>query len=296
VTQAGVSPAGRILLVGTPIGNLGDLSPRAAAALAAADVIFCEDTRRTRKLLSAAAVPAPRLVTMHQHNEAASASYAVELAAGGAVVVVVTDAGMPGISDPGERLVRAAHDARVPVEVVPGPSALLAALVASGLPAERFCFEGFLPRKGQGRHERLSDIAIRPFTSVIYEAPHRVARTLADLAAACGPDRPIAVGRELTKMHEEVWRGTLGAALEWVAGGEPKGEWVLVVGGAAAAGAGTRPTDDEIIAALQARLAAGLDRRQAVAGVAGDLGVPRRDVYQLAVGLARPKANRADGV
>jgi 16S rRNA (cytidine1402-2'-O)-methyltransferase len=273
-----------VVLVGTPIGNLGDLSPRAASALGEADVIFCEDTRRTRKLLSASGIRAPRLVVMHQHNEASSADYAVELATGGATVVVVTDAGMPGISDPGERVVAKAVAAAVKLEVVPGPSALLVAVVASGLPATRFCFEGFLPRRGKHRAQRLRDLADRGCTSVVYEAPHRVAGTIVDLAAACGAERPFAAGRELTKLHEEMWRGSLGAAAEWIAGVEPRGEWVLVVHGAVSSDH-AHPTDAEVVDALQDRLDSGEDRRQAVAGVASDLGLAKREVYRLAVGL-----------
>ncbi len=159
------------MVVGTPIGNLGDLSPRAAAALAGADVIFCEDTRQTRKLLTAAGIPARRLLAMHQHNEEAAAQHAVHLAGSGATVAVVSDAGMPGISDPGERVVRAAHAGGIALEVVPGPSAALAALVASGLPAGRFCFEGFLPRKGRQRSQRLGEIAARECTSVLFRGP-----------------------------------------------------------------------------------------------------------------------------
>jgi 16S rRNA (cytidine1402-2'-O)-methyltransferase len=277
--------AGRVVLVGTPIGNLGDLSPRAASALAAADVIFCEDTRRTRKLLSASGIAAPRLVSMHQHNEASSAGYAVDLAASGAMVAVVTDAGMPGISDPGERVVARAAEAGVGLEVVPGPSALLTALVASGLPTARFCFDGFLPRRGRLRDRTLRDIAFRDRTTVLYEAPHRVAHTIADLAAACGPGRPLFVGRELTKVHEEHWRGTLAAAVDWVAGREPRGEWVLVVGGAEPLEQ-PQPSDAEVVDALRRRFGNGEDRRRAVAGVAAELGLPKRDVYQLAVDLA----------
>lgn len=275
------------MLVGTPIGNLGDLSPRAAATLAAADVVFCEDTRRTRKLFSAVGIPAPRLVAMHQHNEAAAAAYAVELARGGAAVAVVTDAGMPGISDPGERVVKVAAASGVVVEVVPGPSASLTALVASGLPAERFCFEGFLPRRGAVREQRLRGLASRDCTTVLYEAPHRVSRTLADLAGACGPQRLVAVGRELTKVHEQMWRGTMGDAVAWVAAGEPRGEWVLVVAGADPAEAGP-PSDAEVVEALRARLAGGADRRQAVAEVTAELRRPKREVYQLALGVGRP--------
>jgi 16S rRNA (cytidine1402-2'-O)-methyltransferase len=280
------APAGRIVLVGTPIGNLQDLSPRATAVLAGADVIFCEDTRHTRKLLAAASIPAPRLLAMHQHNEAAASEEAVRLASGGALVAVVSDAGMPGISDPGERVVRAAHEAGIAVEVVPGPSALLAALVASGLPGARFCFEGFLPRKGRARSDRLGEIASRDCTSVIFEAPHRVARTLGDLVSACGPDRAVAVGRELTKLHEEVWTGRLAEAVEWVGATPPRGEWVLVVGPAAVEVA--PPGEAEILAAVQARLAASADRRQAVAEVARDLRIPKREVYRLALRLDAP--------
>jgi 16S rRNA (cytidine1402-2'-O)-methyltransferase len=288
-----VSRGGRLLVVGTPIGNLGDLSPRSSAALAAADVIFCEDTRQTRKLLSAAGIPAPRLLAMHQHNEAAAAQDAVRLAEGGATVAVVSDAGMPGISDPGEQAIRAAHAAGIPVEVIPGPSAALTALVASGLPAGRFCFEGFLPRKGSERSQRLGEIASRDCTSVLFEAPHRVARTLADLVAVCGPDCPVAAGRELTKLHEEVWRGTLGEAVAWVSAAPPRGEWVLVVGAAPAAAGATRANEADIVAALQSRLAHGADRRSAVAEVAGVLRVPKREVYQVSVGLDGWSPDRA---
>jgi 16S rRNA (cytidine1402-2'-O)-methyltransferase len=280
------APAGRLVLVGTPIGNLQDLSPRAVAALAAADVIFCEDTRQTRKLLTATGIAAPRLLAMHQHNEAAAAQEAVRLASRGATVAVVTDAGMPAISDPGERVVGAAHAARIPVEVVPGPSAALAALVASGLPAARFCFEGFLPRKGRDRSLRLGEIASRECTSVLFEAPHRVARTLADLLSVCGPQRQVAVGRELTKQHEEVRTGTLGSVVAGLDASAPRGEWVLVVGPAPS---GREPaTEADVVGALRRRLATSSDRRQAVAEVARDLGLPKREVYRLALSLNDP--------
>lgn len=277
---------GRIVIVGTPIGNLGDLSPRAAASLASADVIFCEDTRRTRALLSAAAIPAPRLVASHQHNEEGSAARAVAAAAGGATVAVVSDAGMPGISDPGEALVRAAAAAGIPVQVVPGPTAFVAAVVASGLPSARFCFEGFLPRRGGERRARLRRLAAETRTTVLYEAPHRVARTLADLAEACGPERPVAIGRELTKLHEELWRGTLAEAAGRAAAVEPRGEWVLVVGGAPAEPA-AGPAEADIAAALRARLEAGAGRREAVVAVAAELDVPKREVYRVSVGMDR---------
>lgn len=282
-------PGGRVVLVGTPIGNLGDLSPRAVEVLSAADVICCEDTRRTRALLSAAGIPAGRrLVPMHAHNEAAAAARAVERAAGGEVVVVVSDAGMPGISDPGERVVAAAVAAGVEVDVVPGPAAAIGALVVSGLPAKRWAFEGFLPRRGGERAQRLVAVAADDRTTIIYEAPHRVARTLADLTEACGGDRPVAFVRELTKLHQEVWRGDLHGAVRRVADPDhsPRGEWVLVVGGAPPVPAGP----DDVAAALAAALDAGVDRRQAVADVAADLGVAKKVVYAAAVALRHADA------
>jgi 16S rRNA (cytidine1402-2'-O)-methyltransferase len=191
---------------------------------------------------------------------------------------------MPGISDPGERLVRAAIDAGHVVEVVPGPSAALAALVASGLPTGRFVFEGFLPRKGSGRTERLAAVAAERRTVVLYEAPHRLPRTLADLASVCGDDRPVAVARELTKLHEEVWRGTLGEAAAWAVERPPRGELVVVIDRAPAA---PPPDDDALVDALSVELAAGSSARDAARAVAARLGVPRRHAYDLAVTVAR---------
>lgn len=278
-------PAGALVLVGTPIGNLGDLSPRAIDALRTADVIAAEDTRRTRALLSHAGIPAGgRLRAVHARNEAAAADRVVGEVRGGARVAVVTDAGMPGISDPGGLLVRACLDAGLPVEAVPGPSAALTALVLSGLPADRFVFEGFLPRKGASRSERLAAVAAERRTVVLYEAPHRLARTLADLAAACGPDRRVVVARELTKLHEELWRGTLAEAAAWADEREPPGEMVLVLAGAPAPGP---PSDADVVAALEAELAAGSSARDAARAVAARLDVPRRRAYDLAV--SRPR-------
>jgi 16S rRNA (cytidine1402-2'-O)-methyltransferase len=274
---------GVLVLVGTPIGNLGDLTPRAAEALRSADAICCEDTRRTGRLLQHAGVERPRLVVVNDHTEAREVPGVVARLARGERVAVVSDAGMPGISDPGERLVRAAVAAGLAVEVVPGPSAALAALVTSGLPAGRFVFEGFLPRKGSGRTERLGAVAAEPRTVVLYEAPHRLARTLADLAEACGPERRVAVARELTKLHEEVWRGSLGDALAWVRAAEPRGEIVLVLEGAPAAGP---PDDGALVDALRVELAAGATARDAARAVAARLGAPRRRVYGLATQLA----------
>jgi 16S rRNA (cytidine1402-2'-O)-methyltransferase len=269
-----------LVLVGTPIGNLGDLSARAATELGAAQVIACEDTRRTGRLLTHLGIPRPRLLVVNEHTEARAAEQVVTLLAEGHRVVLVSDAGMPGLSDPGERLVRAAVDAGHRVEVVPGPAAAITALVVSGLPAGRFCFEGFLARKGRQRTEHLAELARERRTMVLYEAPHRLERTLADLAEALGPDRTVAVARELTKLHEEVFRGTLTAAGQWAADGGARGELVLVVAGATAP---EPATDEQLRAALASARAEGLSVKDAAARVAQDLGVAKRRAYELAV-------------
>lgn len=270
---------GRLVLVGTPIGNLGDLSPRAVDTLAAASAVACEDTRRTGRLLQHAGIKARQLIAVNDHTEAARVRDVLALLDQGEVVAVVTDAGMPGISDPGERLVRAAASAGHIVEVVPGPSAAIAGLVASGLPTGRFCFEGFLPRKGAGRSERLAALAAERRTIVFYEAPHRLARTLADLAKFLGPTRSCALAREITKLHEEVWRGTLSGAVEHVAEVEPRGEYVVVVDGAPEP---EPATDDELRAEVQRLRDAGHSTRDAAAEVAVRFDVSRRRVYALA--------------
>jgi 16S rRNA (cytidine1402-2'-O)-methyltransferase len=280
---------GGIVLVGTPIGNLGDLSPRAVEALREATVVLCEDTRRTRALLSAAGIPAVRLEAVHAHNEAAGAERAVRLAQQGSRVAVVSDAGMPGISDPGQRIVRAAVEAGVTVSTVPGPTAAVSALVLSGLDTGRWCFEGFLPRKGALRTARLQALALEVRTSVLYEAPHRVVRTLADLGAHCGWERAVAIGRELTKRHEEIWRGTLGQAAAKVAEEPPRGEWVIVVAGAPF----REITDPAISDRLLGLVEGGADWRDAVTEVTLDLGVARRRVYELALDLRRPRPGGA---
>ena len=279
-----------VILVGTPIGNLGDLSPRAVQALTDADVIAAEDTRRTRPLLTAAGVPAAgRLVSFHGPDEPALAAKLVErIIERNERLVCVTDAGMPGISDPGERLVTAALAAGVAVEVVPGPSAALAALVLSGLPTGRFVFEGFLPRKGRQRTERMALLRAEERTVVLFEAPHRLEETVADLAAAFGPDRPVAVARELTKKFEEVWRGTLGGAAS-DAGPQPRGEQVIVIGPAAPVPR-EEPDDGAIEGALRAELAAGASTRDAATVVANRLGINRRRAYALATALRGPAA------
>ncbi|MGI8983180.1 MAG: 16S rRNA (cytidine(1402)-2'-O)-methyltransferase [Acidimicrobiales bacterium] len=274
---------GRLVLVGTPIGNLGDLSPRAVEALKTADTIACEDTRRTRALLSHLGLPAGRrLLAVHDHNEAARVAGVLALLDEGGMVVVVTDAGMPGISDPGERLVAAAASAGHVVEVVPGPSAMIAALVVSGLSTSRFCFEGFLPRKGSARAQRLKEVAADRRTTIVFEAPHRIRQTVADLPAVVDDLRRVALVQELTKLHEEVWRGTLAGAVEHLASKEPRGEYVVVLDGA------PRPapaTEADVETALRARLGAGADRKSAITEVAAALGVPKRVVYEIALGI-----------
>jgi 16S rRNA (cytidine1402-2'-O)-methyltransferase len=274
---------GRLVVVGTPIGNLGDLSPRAVEVLADADLIACEDTRRTRQLLSHGGVSAgSRLVAVNDHNEAAEVRRVLARLDEGDTVAVVSDAGMPAISDPGERLVAAAAAAGHEVQVVPGPSAALAALVVSALPTARFCFEGFLPRRGKVRAQRLAELAHERRTTVLFEAPHRVRETVGDLLEACGPLRPVAVARELTKVFEDVWRGTLEGAAEHLAEAEPRGEYVLVVGGAPPP---AEPEEAEVESALRALLAEGADKRSAIAQVAAELDVPKRRVYDVAIRL-----------
>jgi 16S rRNA (cytidine1402-2'-O)-methyltransferase len=285
--EEGVSE-GALILVGTPIGNLGDLTPRAVEALRDADVIAAEDTRRTRALLSHAGVRAGRrLRAVHGRNERRLAAVIVEEVRKGSRVVYATDAGMPGISDPGERLVRACLDAGLAVEVVPGPSALLAGLVLSGLPTQRFTFEGFLPRKGKARDERLAAIAAETRTVVLFESPVRVEATLADLAAACGPEREVAVARELTKRFEEVWRGTLGQATSGSAASGARGEYVVVVGPAPTIA--TDVDDEGLDEAVDAALESGLSTRDAAAQVAAELAVPKRRAYDAATRLARAR-------
>jgi 16S rRNA (cytidine1402-2'-O)-methyltransferase len=269
-----------LVLVATPIGNLGDLSPRAVEELRRADVVACEDTRRTGRLLQHAGVQGATLLRIDDHTEVSRIGEVLRRLARGERVVVVTDAGTPGISDPGERLTRATVEAGHPVEVVPGPSAAVAALVGSGLPTGRFCFEGFLPRKGGGRAERLAALATEPRTMVLYEAPHRIARTFADLAGALGPERRVVVARELTKLHEEWWRGLLGDAEAWAVDSVPRGELVIVVEGAPPPE--PAPVED-VEGAVEAALAAGSSVRDAAAEVASRLGVPRREVYRVAV-------------
>jgi 16S rRNA (cytidine1402-2'-O)-methyltransferase len=273
---------GRLVLVATPIGNLGDLSPRARDALAEADLICCEDTRRTRALLTAAGIPAgTRLLSLHAHNEAERLGRVSDCVAAGGTVVVVSDAGTPGISDPGAWLVAQLVEAGETVTTVPGPSAVIAALVVSGLSTDRFCVEGFLPRKGAERRRRVTALMNEERTSVVFEAPGRVAATLAELASV-DPGRPVAVVRELTKIHEEVWRGALRGAADKFSSEPPRGEVVLVVGGAPPA---APPDEADVEAAVRAALARdpSAGPRQVADRVAAALGVPKRRAYEAAL-------------
>ncbi len=273
--------SGRLVLVGTPIGNLGDLSPRAIELLGSCDAIACEDTRRTGRLLQLVGVEKRPLITVNDHTEYDQRGPLLDRVSAGETIVLVSDAGMPGISDPGERLVAAAAERGLPIEVVPGPTAMTSALVLSGLPGARFCFEGFLPRKGKERTERLAAVAGEYRTSVLYEAPHRLVRTLEDLRAACGGTRRVALARELTKMHEEVFRGSLDEALVWGADHEI-GEFVVVLEGAEPA---ADATDEQLVEALKAELAEGRSGRDAVDAVADSFGAARRRVYQLMLSI-----------
>lgn len=267
---------GKLVLCATPIGNLEDVTLRLLRVLGESQVVACEDTRRTRKLLTHHGVQVTRLVTYNEANERRRAPELLQMIQRGATVALVSDAGMPGLSDPGYRLVKACTDQGLQVEVVPGPTAAISALAISGLPPARFVFEGFLPRKKGDRQRRLKALASEERTIVIYESPHRIEAALEDLAEAWGP-RPAALARELTKMHEEVRRGTLVELLERVRQDPPRGEIVLVVGGLLQR---DRQVDPPRLAREARRLMdEGLERRTAMQEVARTAGVPRRVVF-----------------
>lgn len=272
---------GRLVIVATPIGNLGDLAPRAIEALREADLIAAEDTRRTGRLLAHIGVETPQ-TSYHDHGEADRADDLVARIRGGETIALVSDAGTPGVSDPGYRLVRACVAADLTVDFVPGPSAVLHALVVSGLPTDRFVFEGFLPRKGAARGERLASIAAEPRTTVLFVAPHRAGADLADLAEAVGEDRNAALCRELTKLHEEVVRAPIGALAVRYAETDPKGEVTLVIAGRPPVPRIERTTD-QLVDEVRLRIAAGVPKKDAIAEVAADAGVPKREVYQAVI-------------
>ena len=280
------SPRGLIMLAATPVGNAGDASARLVDALATSDVIAAEDTRRLRALLSRLDVdPQGQIVSFYEGNESARVPELIERASTGARVLVVTDAGMPSISDPGFRLVREAHESDVDITCLPGPSAALAALVLSGLPVARFAFEGFLPRKDGDRRRRLASLATEERTMVFFEAPHRLDASVRDMADAFGVNRRAAVCRELTKTYEEVRRDSLGELARW-AEGEVRGEITIVVTGASdderrdASGLGD---DEAIAAAVRDRMDAGASRKEAAAEVADQAGLSKRYAYDVSL-------------
>jgi 16S rRNA (cytidine1402-2'-O)-methyltransferase len=271
---------GTLVLAATPIGRVEDAPPRLARELAEADVVAAEDTRRLRRLTAELGVTVTgRVVSYFEGNEAQRTPALLEELEAGHRVLLVTDAGMPSVSDPGYRLVVAAVAADVPVTAVPGPSAVLTALAVSGLPVDRFCFEGFLPRKAGERRRRLDSLAAEERTMVFFEAPHRTAAALEAMAEVWGDDRGAAVCRELTKTHEEVRRGPLAELTGWAADGV-RGEVTIVVAGADP-GADLPADDESLRAAVAAREASGMSRKDAIVEVARAAGVPKRHVYAL---------------
>jgi 16S rRNA (cytidine1402-2'-O)-methyltransferase len=273
---------GTLVLAGTPIGDIADAPPRLAEELAGADVVAAEDTRRLRRLTQALGVtPKGRVVSYFEGNESARTPELVEDLLGGARVLLVTDAGMPSVSDPGYRLVAAAVEKDIRVTAVPGPSAVLTALALSGLPVDRFCFEGFLPRKAGERLSRLREVAGERRTLVYFEAPHRLDDTLAAMAEVFGGDRRAAVCRELTKTYEEVRRGPLAELAAWAAEGV-RGEITVVVSGAPEPGPEELDAE-ELVRRVRVREEAGERRKEAIAAVAAEAGLPKREVFDAVV-------------
>ncbi|MEU9671001.1 16S rRNA (cytidine(1402)-2'-O)-methyltransferase [Streptomyces bobili] len=280
---------GTLVLAGTPIGDIADAPPRLAEELAGADVIAAEDTRRLRRLTQALGVtPKGRVVSYFEGNESARTPDLVDHLLAGARVLLVTDAGMPSVSDPGYRLVAAAVEKDIRVTAVPGPSAVLTALALSGLPVDRFCFEGFLPRKAGERLSRLREVAEERRTLVYFEAPHRLDDTLAAMAEVFGADRRAAVCRELTKTYEEVRRGPLGELAEWAAEGV-RGEITVVVTGAPERAPGELDAA-ELVRRVRVREEAGERRKEAIAAVAAEAGVPKREVFDAVVAAKNASA------
>ncbi|MFB8417413.1 16S rRNA (cytidine(1402)-2'-O)-methyltransferase [Streptomyces albidoflavus] len=281
---------GTLVLAGTPIGDTADAPPRLAAELERADVIAAEDTRRLRRLTQALGVHTTgRVVSYFEGNESARTPELVEELAQGARVLLVTDAGMPSVSDPGYRLVAAAVERGLRITAVPGPSAVLTALALSGLPVDRFCFEGFLPRKAGERLGRLREVADERRTLVYFEAPHRLAATLEAMAEVFGADRRAAVCRELTKTYEEVKRDGLGELAAWAAEGV-RGEITIVVEGAPEAGPADLD-DAELVRRVRDREEAGERRKEAIAAVAAEAGLPKRQVFDAVVAAKNAERN-----
>jgi 16S rRNA (cytidine1402-2'-O)-methyltransferase len=272
---------GALVVVATPIGNLGDLSPRAGRTLCEVDLVLAEDTRHTGRLLAHVGSEVPQR-SLHEHNERARIDEILQRLRDGQRIALVSDAGTPAVSDPGYRLLAACAEQGLPVEVVPGPSAMLAALVVSGLPTDRVAFEGFLPRKGGARRRLLEELTREPRTLVLFVSPHRAADDLEDLAAALGPGRRAALTRELTKRHEEVRHATLGELATGLREAQVRGEVTLVV-------AGAEPEEerevagDELVARVRELVASGATKKEAIAAVAAAVGRPKREVYQAVV-------------
>ncbi|WP_448564449.1 16S rRNA (cytidine(1402)-2'-O)-methyltransferase [Trichothermofontia sp.] len=276
---------GTLYVVGTPIGNLEDISLRAIRILTSVALIAAEDTRHTGKLLQHLQVATPQM-SYYEHNSRGRIPQLLERLRQGQDIALVTDAGMPGIADPGYELVQACHAAAIPVVPIPGPSAVITALSAAGLPCDRFVFEGFLPTKGPERRERLQALQTEPRTLVLYEAPHRLLQTLQDLAATLGDDRPIVTARELTKRYETLWQGTLAAAIAHYTENTPQGEFTLVIAGAEVR---SQVLSEVVLRQeLQALLRQGLSRSQASRQLAQQTAYPRRHLYQLALTLEDP--------
>lgn len=271
---------GTLYLVPTPIGNLGDVSRRCAETLAAADFIAAEDTRVSLKLLNHLEIKKP-LVSYHEHNKKESGPRILERLLAGESCALVTDAGCPAISDPGEDLVRLCAGAGVPVCALPGPCAAITALSVSALPTGRFAFEGFLPAQKKERRARLERLKAEERTLIFYEAPHRLRETLAELLEAFGPERPLSLCRELTKLHEEILRLTLGEAVRYYESNEPRGEYVLVLGGAEEQAEAVSPARAAALA--KALIAGGMRTKDAVKQIAEETGVPKNTLYALVV-------------
>ncbi|MEO1400628.1 MAG: 16S rRNA (cytidine(1402)-2'-O)-methyltransferase [Cyanobacteria bacterium J06635_1] len=274
--------AGILYLVGTPIGNLEDMTFRAVRILKEADLIAAEDTRHTGKLLHHFQIETPQ-ISYHTHNARRRIPDLIAQLQSGKTIALVSDAGMPGISDPGYELVCACAAAGIVVSPIPGPSAVVSAIATSGLPTDRFVFEGFLPAKGKERKQRLDQLQAESRTLVLYESPHRLLKTLSDLSTTLGGDRSVTLARELTKRYESFWRGTLAEAIEHYQKTEPRGEFTVAI-------AGLPPksielSEDDLIAKLKALLDDGLSPSQASRQLAQTTGLPKRDIYQLSLGL-----------
>ncbi|MBE9066047.1 16S rRNA (cytidine(1402)-2'-O)-methyltransferase [Leptolyngbya cf. ectocarpi LEGE 11479] len=275
-----VNASGTLYLVATPIGNLEDITFRAVRILKEADLIAAEDTRHTGKLLHHFQIETPQL-SYHEHNARSRIPQLIEKLQNGQTVALVSDAGMPGISDPGYGLVCACANAGIVVSPIPGPAAVVSAIAASALPSDRFTFEGFLPVKGKARTERLSQLATEPRTMVLYESPHRLLKTLADLQMHLGSDRRVTVARELTKRYEEFWRGTLGEAIAHFTATEPRGEFTVAISGHTATPQTISQAD--LLQQLEELISQGLSPSKASRQLAQETGLSKREIYQLSL-------------